>query len=226
LIGFVFRPFRNILNAPLVLKKLFLADLFSWMGIFALFYFATDFFATVVYGVKADAKSPEDLSRYEEGVRMGSFGLMLHSIVACLFSLLLQERLINCAGLKNSYLIGLATFSLCMVTSVAFPSVWVVCLCNAVSGIGTAVAQHVPATLVTLYQSHPDVFYADVEARHGTAYNLSVIDAGYYLSQIILSLTAGLIVESTGINQMYMVISAVCGAGRLCQHGGSLQPAH
>ena len=31
------------------------------------------------------------------------------------------------------------------------------------------------------------------------------------MSQIVLTLIAGLIVEQTGMNQMYMVISSVCG---------------
>ena len=76
---------------------------------------------------------------------------------------------------------------------------------------GTSVATHVPLTLVTMYQSHPDIFYADVTARHGTAFNMSVMDSGLYISQIILSMIAGPLVESTGMNQMYMVISSVCG---------------
>ena len=62
-----------------------------------------------------------------------------------------------------------------------------------------------------MYQSHPDFFYADVTARHGTAFNMSVMDSGLYISQIILSMIAGPLVESTGMNQMYMVISSVCG---------------
>ena len=92
--GFVLRPFRNVMAAPLVMRKLFVANLLSWMGIFALFYFATDFFATVVYGVKAD-NSSADASLYEEGVRMGSVGLMLHSIVGqCLIVITICKYLL------------------------------------------------------------------------------------------------------------------------------------
>ena len=73
------RPLVNLVAAPLVLKKLFLANLLAWMGVMAHNYFATDFFATVVYGAKVD--SPHYDSLYDSGVRMGSVGLMLHSIV-------------------------------------------------------------------------------------------------------------------------------------------------
>jgi len=43
--------------------------------------FCTDFVATVVYGGKPEAEkgSLEDI-RFDEGVRMGSLGLLLHSI--------------------------------------------------------------------------------------------------------------------------------------------------
>jgi hypothetical protein len=42
--------------------------------------FCTDYVATVVYGGKAEAErgSLEDI-RFDEGVRMGSLGLLLHS---------------------------------------------------------------------------------------------------------------------------------------------------
>ena len=73
------RPIVNVVEAPLVLKKLYLANMLAWMGIFAFFFFATDFFASVVIGARAD--SPLDASLFEEGVRMGSVGLMLHSVV-------------------------------------------------------------------------------------------------------------------------------------------------
>jgi solute carrier family 45, member 3 len=43
--------------------------------------FCTDYVATVVYGGKPEAErgSLEDI-RFDEGVRMGSLGLLLHSI--------------------------------------------------------------------------------------------------------------------------------------------------
>ena len=69
----------------------------------------------------------------------------------------------------------------------------------------------VPKTLVTMYTADPDTFYADVKDRNGVGFNLSIVDSGYFLAQIVLSFTAGTIVDVTGLNQMYMVISSACG---------------
>ena len=86
-----------------------------------------------------------------------------------------KETLNNKIGLKMSYVIRLSAFGLSMMISVLFPNVYVVNVCNAVSGLGTAVATSVPSTLVTMYQSDPDVFYPDVSCRKGTAYNMSIM---------------------------------------------------
>ena len=73
------------MRAPKVLQRLFVADLLSWMGIMAHAMFCTDFVATVVYKGRPDAEkgSPDDVL-FDEGVRMGSLGLLLHSIVGML----------------------------------------------------------------------------------------------------------------------------------------------
>ena len=60
--------------------RLFWADLLCWMALMAHSMFCTDYVATVVYGGSAYAErgSIEDI-RFDEGVRMGSVGLLLHS---------------------------------------------------------------------------------------------------------------------------------------------------
>ena len=73
--------YRTISLAPPVLRDLFWADLASWIAIMAHGMFYTDFVATAVYGGQPDAPpgSVYDLL-FDEGVRMGSWGLLLHSI--------------------------------------------------------------------------------------------------------------------------------------------------
>ena len=72
---------RNLAGAPKILQRLFVADLLSWMAVMAHVMFCTDFVATVVYRGKADAaKGTEEQIDFDEGVRMGSLGLLLHSV--------------------------------------------------------------------------------------------------------------------------------------------------
>ena len=76
----IIKPLRNVYEAPMVLQRLFWADFFCWTALMAHSMFCTDYVATVVYGGSAYAErgSIEDI-RFDEGVRMGSVGLLLHS---------------------------------------------------------------------------------------------------------------------------------------------------
>ena len=92
----IFKPFRNVYEAPIVLQRLFWADLLCWMALMAHSMFCTDYVATVVYGGNAYAErgSVEDL-RFDEGVRMGSVGLLLHSTTGMFYSKKLIHYLLN-----------------------------------------------------------------------------------------------------------------------------------
>ena len=50
-------------------------------------------------------------------------------------------------------------------------------------------------------------------ARDGGGYgeDISILDTGYYLSQVILSLVMGKLVEVTGRPELYMAVASVCG---------------
>ena len=161
----ILRPLKTVYEAPMVLKRLFWADLLCWMAIMAHSMFCTDYVATVVYGGSAYAErgSIDDL-KFDEGVRMGSLGLLLHSITACLFSSFVQDSIANLIGLKNTYIFGLAIFGLSMGLTVVFPSVIVLNICAAFSGLGFAVATTIPCTLITRYHEQPEVFFRDTRS--------------------------------------------------------------
>ena len=177
--------------------------------------FCTDYVATVVYGGSAFAErgSIEDL-RFDEGVRMGSMGLLLHSMTACLFSSFVQDSMANLVGLKTTYIFGLAMFGLSMFFTVIFPSVVILNICAAFSGLGFAVATTIPCTLLTKYHEQPEIFFRDTRANcasTGVGEDMAVLDSTYYLSQIILSVFMGKLVEATGLPHFYIGIAALCG---------------
>lgn len=211
----ILKPVRTIYEAPLVLQRLFWADLLCWMAIMAHSMFCTDYVATVIYGGSpfAERGSIEDL-RFDEGVRMGSVGLLLHSMTACLFSSFVQDSMANLVGLKTTYVFGLAMFGLSMFFTVVFPSVVVLNVCAAFSGLGFAVATTIPCTLLTRYHEQPHVFFRDTrgsDTNAGVGEDMAVLDSTYYLSQIILSLFMGKLVEMTGFPHFYIGIAALCG---------------
>ena len=205
----ILKPIRTIYEAPLVLRRLFWADLLCWMAIMAHSMFCTDYVATVVYGGSAFAErgSIEDL-RFDEGVRMGSMGLLLHSMTACLFSSFVQDSMANLVGLKTTYIFGLAMFGLSMFFTVIFPSVVILNICAAFSGLGFAVATTIPCTLLTKYHEQPEIFFRDTRANcasTGVGEDMAVLDSTYYLSQIIylLKLFAMMLVDLSYIVTIY-----------------------
>ena len=72
-----------------------------------------------MYGGQPDAAtgSVYDLL-FDEGVRMGSWGLLLHSITACLYAVFFQDYVTKMIGLKRSYQLGVGIFSISMAVTV------------------------------------------------------------------------------------------------------------
>ena len=99
-VKFIIQPFQNVISAPAALRKLFLTDFLCWMGLYAHNYFATDFFATVVYGAKPDTALSEGDNLFAQGVRMGSIGLLLHSLVGKFVLFPLQYK--TCCNRRHS----------------------------------------------------------------------------------------------------------------------------
>ena len=87
--------------------------------------------------------------------------ILLLFFSACLFSSFVQDSVANLIGLKTTYIFGLAMFGLSMFFTVVFPSVVVLNICAAFSGLGFAVATTIPCSLLTRYHQQPDLFFRD-----------------------------------------------------------------
>ena len=89
---------RSILHMPRSLAVLCLTNLFCWMSLVCYSLYFTDFVGQAIY--KGDPAAPEGSPAhaiYEEGVRMGSFGMALYSISCSLYSLSI-EKLVKTFG--------------------------------------------------------------------------------------------------------------------------------
>ena len=115
-------------------------------------------------------------------------------ISACLFSSFVQDSMANMVGLKATYIFGLTLFGLSMLFTVMFPSVVVLNVCAAFSGLGFAVATTIPCTLITKYHEQPEVFFRETRtdlnlSQNGVGGDMAVLDSTYYLSQGIIDFT-------------------------------------
>ena len=81
-----------------------------------------------------------------------------------------QEPLIQVIGMKATYLFGLLTFAISMCLLVVFPFTLSVNLCGALSGFGTAVANTIPGTLVTKYNTCPELYLCSPRKGKGSVH--------------------------------------------------------
>ena len=98
-----------------------------------------------------------------------------NQFLACLFAMFAQEPLIQLIGMKVTYLFGLLTFAISMCLLVAFPCTLSVNLCGALSGFGTAVANTIPGTLVTKYNTCPELYLSSPRKGKGSIHGMKYV---------------------------------------------------
>lgn len=207
--------FKDFFSMPPVLFRLFIACLFGWMGIMCHDMYYTDFVGQVIYKGKPQAdKESVAFVLYDDGVRMGSWGLLLHCLSAAVYAAFLQEKLINKYGKSRTYLFGMICFTFSLLGTVMSSSVLLVNTFSALSGLGSAAITTVPYALITEYYSKKEVYYHNSRPR-GVGEDMAVLDSAVYLSQIIPSIFLGYIVEYTKTSTTYMLVTFFCG-GAAC----------
>ncbi|KAL4229126.1 hypothetical protein ACF0H5_012164 [Mactra antiquata] len=98
---------RSIIKLPRSMLILCLTNLFCWMSLVCYSLYFTDFVGQSVYGgnPKAPPGSPEH-ALYDDGVRLGSFGMSLYSLSCALYSLMVEylvERFFNEKSMKDVF---------------------------------------------------------------------------------------------------------------------------
>ena len=150
-------PFQKLCEIPYVLRQLAVAHFCSWTAVMGFNLFFTDYVGNAVFAGNPNA--PEDSylrARFDEGVRMGSWGLLLHCITSAVYALFV-ERIVSRFGIKLTYTIGMTSFVLAMFGMVMVQNVVFVNLMAAITGFAYATVTTIPFILVTQYHSNKDV---------------------------------------------------------------------
>ncbi|KAL4224971.1 hypothetical protein ACF0H5_015667 [Mactra antiquata] len=210
-------PFQKLCDIPHVLRHLTLAHFCSWTAVMGFNLFFTDFVGNAVYAGNPNA--PEDSllrNRFDEGVRMGSWGLLLHCITSAVYALFI-ERLVSRYGCKLTYTFGMTSFIFAMFGMVLVKNVIFVNLMASMTGIAYATVTTIPYILVSKYHNEKEVYFADVNKSSGVvpvrgiATDMAMLDSAYFLSQVVLSCIMGYIVYMTGSVLSYMATAGVMG---------------
>ncbi|GAB1608067.1 solute carrier family 45 member 3-like [Argonauta hians] len=152
-----------LLDVPLVLQKLAAANFCSWTAVMGFTLFYTDYVGQAVYDGNPNA--PENSlprNNFDEGVRMGSWGLLLHCMTSAAYSPFI-ERLVERYGCRMTYMWGMGSFSVAMFTMVLCHNIILVNAIAAVTGFGFATLTTIPFILVSDYHANKELFFFDVE---------------------------------------------------------------
>ncbi|CAF0748228.1 unnamed protein product [Didymodactylos carnosus] len=204
---------RTIITMPFVLRRLALADCLSWSAIMTFNLFFTDYVGQTVYG--GDPSSPEfsdERQLYDAGVRAGSFGLLFHCIVGAVYAPILKP-LIYYFGIRLTFSFGMFVFVISMFVMYMSRNIIIVNAMASLSGLGMASLTSIPYTLVMLYHSNREVFFADsiTIQNRGIGTVLGIIDSTYFASQIISSVLMGYIMLIFKSTLSYIVTSFFLG---------------
>uniref|UniRef100_A0A8C5X433 Solute carrier family 45 member 3 n=1 Tax=Malurus cyaneus samueli TaxID=2593467 RepID=A0A8C5X433_9PASS len=142
---------------PRVVRRLFVAELCSWMALMTFMLFYTDFVGEGLYhGVPRAKPGTEARRHYDEGVRMGSLGLFLQCITSIFFSTIM-DRLVKRFGTRAVYLASVVFFPGAACVMCLSRSVTVVTISAALTGFTFSALQILPYTLASLYHHDKQV---------------------------------------------------------------------
>lgn len=148
---------QKLLDVPYVLKQLALANFCSWTAVMGFNLFFTDFVGQAIYLGNPNAPENSELRNlYDEGVRMGSWGLLFHCITAAVYAFFI-ESLVDKYGCRWTYFGGLLSFALAMFGMVISSSIIFVNIMAACTGFAYATLTTVPFILVNKYHADKDV---------------------------------------------------------------------
>ncbi|XP_074660620.1 solute carrier family 45 member 3-like [Tubulanus polymorphus] len=211
---------RNFSNIPAVVRRLSLANFFSWSAILCFTIFYSDYVGQAIYKgrptdnvVDNDSSSSGGGGQYDEGVRISSLGLFFHSVVSAAFSAVI-ELFFRRFGAKGTYLFGMFSFTLSMLVIAVSDDIVVVNILASFTGIAYAVTTTIPCTLITLYHDDKKMFFHDRQhgaEQHGFGEDMATMDSAYFLAQIVLSLFTGYLVHVTQAVLSYILLAAVLG---------------
>eukprot|EP00057_Strongylocentrotus_purpuratus_P003292 XP_003726336.1 PREDICTED: solute carrier family 45 member 3 [Strongylocentrotus purpuratus] len=204
---------EGIRTMPKAMKMLWMAHLMTSTAVMGFRLYFTDYMGESIFSGNPEAVDGSLVKRaYEEGIRMGSFGLLLHSIISAVFSLVIGA-VITRWGAVRTYLFGMVLFTCATFVMLFMDGIVFTLLLASLTGFANATITTVPYTLLTGYHQKKELYYQDSDDTgvHGKGADLALLDSAYILSEVISSFAFGIIVEMTETTGAYIACSFACG---------------
>ena len=104
-------------------------------------------------------------TRYDEGVRMASWGLLLHCITSAIYAAIV-DRLVTRYSMRTLYCGGMFSFAIAMTVMVFSRNVYIVNLMAACTGFAYATVTTIPFMLVQSYHTNKEVNHFNIAQNY------------------------------------------------------------
>ncbi|XP_067686645.1 membrane-associated transporter protein-like [Haliotis asinina] len=206
---------RSIVKMPRSLFILCLTNLFCWMSLVCYSLYFTDFVGQVVYNGDPQAPTGSDAhNRYDDGVRLGSYGMSLYSFSCAVYSLCI-DKLVRTFKAKRVYVCGQLTYTVGMVILALVRHKVAVIVLSPTAGIMYATLFTMPYLLVANYHTQGEFNRPEDQQVRGLGTDVALISSMVFLAQFLLSVSIGSIIHAVGSTTAVIVAAAIlsfCGA--------------
>ena len=148
---------RSLFTIPYALRRLVYSNFFAWAGVMGFLLFYTDYMGEIVYHGKPSAPVGSSLrTQYDDGVRMGSFGLFLHAVLSS-FAAPTIEKLVQYYGMKRIHVTCLGIFTVSIILILLSENLVIINILAMTTGIAFASMTTIPLSLVGAYHEDKEV---------------------------------------------------------------------
>ncbi|XP_021349714.1 proton-associated sugar transporter A-like [Mizuhopecten yessoensis] len=200
----------SIIHMPRSIAILCLTNLFCWMSLVCYSLYFTDFVGQAIF--EGDPQAPMGSVKhelYDEGVRLGSFGMSLYSLSCAMYSLCI-EKLVDKFKAKKIYIGGQLVYTCGMIIMALTRHRIAAVLLSPSAGIMYATLFTMPYLLLANYhtKSQFSTNPADKTVR-GLGTDVAVVSSMVFLAQFILSAFVGTIIDAVGSSVAIVVAAAI-----------------
>lgn len=202
----------SMLKMPRQLTRLCLCHLLTWFSVIAEAVFYTDFMGQVIF--EGDPKAPSNSTAwqaYNDGVKMGCWGLVIYAATGAICSALLQKYLDNYElSVRVIYVLGTLGFSIGTAVMAMFANVYVAMVMISTMGVVSMSISYCPYALLGQYHDIKEyVHHSPGNSRRGFGIDCAILSCQVYISQILVASALGGVVDAVGTVRVIPMVASV-----------------
>ncbi|XP_006830791.1 PREDICTED: solute carrier family 45 member 4 [Chrysochloris asiatica] len=202
----------SMLKMPAELTRLCLCHLLTWFSVIAEAVFYTDFMGQVIFeGDPKASSNSTSWQAYNDGVKMGCWGLVIYAATGAVCSALLQKYLDNYdLSIRVIYVVGTLGFSIGTAIMAMFANVYVAMVMISTMGVVSMSISYCPYALLGQYhESKQYVHHSPGNSKRGFGIDCAILSCQVYISQILVASALGGVVDAVGTVRVIPTVASV-----------------